>query len=154
METQCCKCKNDTAEYKQAEVILENLKKANAYNWPGCNGALGANQLLWLKKTLDNASAAGEKVMLFSHMACYPEMSFMLLNDKEVLGMLESYDCVKAFIAGHHHQGCYAVKNGIHHLTLQGMVDTDTNAYAIIEVYPTYLKVKGYGREHNRILHF
>ena len=39
-----------------------------------------------------------------------------------------------------------------HYLTLKGMVDTKKTSYAVIEVYPDRLVVKGFGRETNRDL--
>ena len=35
-------------------------------------------------------------------------------------------------------------------LTLKGMVDTEKTAYAVIEVYPDRLAVKGFGRQTDR----
>ena len=49
--------------------------------------------------------------------------------------------------------GNYAIKEGIHYLTIQGMVETaDTTAYAVVAVYEDRLKVLGVGREQDRVL--
>jgi hypothetical protein len=66
--------------------------------------------------------------------------------------MFEEFSCVKAYINGHNHKGKYGQKNGIHYLTLKGMVETETNAYSIIGVHQGKLKVTGYGREPDRNL--
>jgi hypothetical protein len=59
---------------------------------------------------------------------------------------------VKAYINGHNHKGKYGQKNGIHYLTLKGMVETESNAYSIIGIFQDRIKVIGYGRETDRVL--
>ena len=43
-------------------------------------------------------------------------------------------------------------RDGIHYLTLKGMVDTEQSSYSVIEVYADRLVVKGFGRETERDL--
>ena len=57
-----------------------------------------------------------------------------------------------AYLNGHNHAGNYGQLNGIHYLTLKGMVDTEKTSYAVIEVYTDRLVVKGFGRETEREL--
>ena len=145
----------ENRKHKQAQVIFQKKKETKAYNFAECNGALSTEQIVWLKNTLDKASNTGEKVILFCHMPVFPECIFSLWNDQEVIKILESYNCVVAYIAGHEHSGLYGIKNGIHYITVSGLVETsDTNAYAVIEVHDDHLKVVGYGREPNRLLVF
>lgn len=140
-------------KYKQAELMFQELEKTKAYNSAIYNGALGSEQIVWLKNTLDKACKAGEKVILFCHMPVFPKCRPNLWNDQEVVKILESYNCVTAYIAGHMHEGNYGVKNGIHYLTMNALVETsDTNSHAVIEVHDDYLKVIGYGREPSRLL--
>jgi len=111
--------------------------------------------MTWLRRTLEEAHKSGEKVILFCHHPVFPKNTNTLWNDTEVMNLIESHDCVVAFINGHYHPGNCEKKNGIHYLTLQGMVDTvDKNAYAIIEIYQNRLEVIGYGREPSRTLYF
>lgn len=119
---------------------------------PKWNGAIGINQINWLKAVLDKSSKKGEKVVLFCHFPIYPENVHNLWNAGEVIELIENYSCVKAYINGHNHAGNYEIKEGIHYLTLQGMVDTDQNSYAIINVNGNVLKVTGFGREESRLL--
>ena len=66
--------------------------------------------------------------------------------------MLSEYPCVRAFLAGHHHTGGYGVYRGVHHLTFRGMVEGPENKFAIVEVYPDKLVVRGFGTEEHRTL--
>ena len=143
------------AKYKVAEAMLQSLKAkeaSNAYDW---NGGIGAEQIAWLQQTLANAEQAGEKVIVFCHFPIFPKHSHNLWNDTELIDAIEPYKCVVAYINGHNHRGHYGKKNGIHYLTVHGMVETpDQNAYAVFEVYKDRLNIIGYGREPSRVLHF
>ena len=144
-----------SAKYKAAEAMLQSLKAkeaSNAYDW---NGGIGAEQIAWLQQTLADAEQAGEKVIVFCHFPIFPKHSHNLWNDTELVDAIEPYKCVVAYINGHNHRGHYGKKNGIHYLTVHGMVETaDQNAYAVFEVYKDRLNVIGYGREPSRVLHF
>jgi hypothetical protein len=59
---------------------------------------------------------------------------------------------VAAYVNGHNHAGNYGQRDGIHYLTLKGMVDTEQTSYAVIEIYADRLVVKGFGREKEREL--
>mgnify|MGYP003975989587 CR=1 FL=1 len=135
-------------KYQESEkYYLDNKIKS-----PKWNGALGATQIHWLKKQLDEAQANKQNVILFAHFPVYPKDPHNLWNSKEIIEILESYPCVKAYINGHNHKGNYGLKNGIHYLTLKGMVDTDKNTYAIIRLTNKSIEVQAFGREKNRSL--
>ena len=60
---------------------------------------------------------------------------------------------VVAYFAGHDHAGGYAVRRGVHHVTVKGMVEAPTeNAYAVVEVYQDRLREIGCGKEPTREL--
>jgi manganese-dependent ADP-ribose/CDP-alcohol diphosphatase len=106
------------------------------------NGRLGATQLEWLRSKLAKARAGGEKVIVFSHFPRPRSAARQLINES---------DCVVAYFAGHHHGGRYALQDGIHHITVKGMVEAPIrNAYAILEVSPTKLREIGFGKEPSR----
>ncbi len=137
----------------------EGHRKANEYytrnkvQSPKWNGAIGVEQLSWLRTVLETAARSDENVILFCHFPIYPENDHHnLWNAKEIIALLEEFPCVKAYIDGHNHKGNYGMKEGIHYLTLKGMVDTDQTSYAVIEVGEDHLEVTGYGREENRVL--
>jgi hypothetical protein len=142
-----------SSQYKRAEALVDKLTREGKVNIKRCNGAIDIEQIAWLKKKLKAACDAQEKVIIFSHFGIWPQGKFNLWNDTEILRIIEPYDCVKAHINGHVHEGDYGLKDGIHYLTMEGMMITpDTSAYAVIEVYPDFLKVIGYGRVPDRIL--
>ena len=56
-----------------------------------------------------------------------------------------------AYLNGHNHAGNYGQLNGIHYLTLKGMVDTEKTSYCGHRGLCTdRLVVKGFGRETER----
>ena len=59
--------------------------------------------------------------------------------------------CVVAWFAGHDHAGGYAVRKGVHHVTLKGIFEEPVkNAYALIELHPDRIKKTGFGAEPSR----
>lgn len=120
---------------------------------PRWNGALGAEQLAWLERVLRDAERAGERVVVFSHYPVYPEDEVHnLWNDDDVIGLLESFDVVAAYFAGHNHAGNYGIRQGIHYLTFKAMLDTEETSYAVVRAHEDRLAVTGFGREEDRVL--
>lgn len=122
----------------------------NKIQAPKWNGAIGNRQRSWLRNILGKAQRNNEKVMVFCHFPVFPENPHNLWNAAEIISLLEEFPCVKAYINGHNHQGGYGMKNGIHYLTLKGMVDTDQTSYAVIRTDQECIHVTGYGREESR----
>jgi len=142
-----------SAEHELAKVKLEELKATGAPNAHSWNGAVGPEQLRWLERTLADAKSAGEPAIVFCHFPVYPPNAHNLWNDTELIEVLEASGSVVAYINGHNHAGGYAVKNGIHYLTVQGMVETeDTTAYAVVHVDDERLEVDGRGRQPDQVL--
>jgi len=55
---------------------------------------------------------------------------------------------VVAWFAGHDHAGGYAVRKGVHHVTLKGIVEEPVkNAYALIELHGDRIREVGFGAE-------
>ena len=71
----------------------------------------------------------------------------LLPEGTDLLALFDRHPCVKAYINGHNHAGNYAERNGVHYLTLKGMVDTDKAAFAKVRVFAKRVVVKGYVRE-------
>ncbi len=123
--------------------------------WPDGSaehGAVGGAQPSWLRATLKQATEDREMVILFCHFPVFPEDVHNLWNAKEVMGIIDEFPCVKACINGHNHKGKYGMRNGVHYLTLKGMVDTEETFHAVIRVDAEAIKVTGYGRESDRVL--
>ena len=126
--------------------------KSRKLKSPKWNGAIGNKQMKWIESLLIQAEKLKENVVLYCHFPVYPKENHVLWNSEEVIELLEKYNCVKAYINGHNHKGNYAVKKGIHYLTIKGMVDTKESSFATAEVFSKKLLIKGYGRETDRVL--
>lgn len=146
----------DSPNRRQATAWFEELQsqgKSNAERW---NGGIGQAQQDWLKETLRGADERGERVIVFCHMpalAAASDESLVLWNDEQIVEILESHPCVAAYVSGHDHAGGYARQDGIHHVSLQGMVEAPSeNAYGIVELYADRIEVRGVGKVPSRSL--
>lgn len=130
----------------QVNAYFDKAKEeSNQQPW---NGGIGEQQQIWLKQQLDSATLLNQKVILFSHLPLRPEGNrHNLWNDYEITEILENSPNVVAFINGHNHAGDYVFKNGIHYITLFGMVDTKISSYGILELYKDSLILRGYGNQ-------
>jgi hypothetical protein len=54
---------------------------------------------------------------------------------------------VLAFVNGHNHSGGYVYKNGLHFITIHGMVENMTSTYAILEINEDSLVLRGFGNQ-------
>ncbi len=145
-----------TPLHDEAKSILEEFKakkRKNAQDW---NAAIGRDQVVWLKAQIARAARAGENVIISCHWPILPDNVHNLWNDQEILTLIdENSETVVAWFNGHNHAGNYAERNGVHYLTVHGMVDTpDTNAFAVIDILPNALRIKGSGREPDRVMMF
>ena len=95
-------------------------------------------QLRWLTETLAQATARKERVVVFSHFALVAEAAphDRMEQPEPVLSRIEQAGCVVACFAGHEHGGGYALRNGIQHVTMTGMVTAPQDgAWGTVEVY-------------------
>ncbi len=133
---------------KESQAIYESL----GGKLPKYNGGIGEAQMKWIEEKLEASSRKGETVILHSHHPVYPFTSHAAWNAREVVDLIQRFDCVAAYINGHNHAGAYGFKKGVHYLTLKGMVDTEETSYSVISVYPDLLQVKGTGRQDDYFL--
>ena len=135
--------KHDT---NQVNAYYHHTKeKPNHKIW---NSAMGEEQQNWLKQELAEANTMHQKVILFSHMPLRPAGDpHNLWNNDEIIAIMESSPDVVAFINGHNHAGAYVFKNGIHYITIFGMVDTMIGSFGILEVYQDSLVLRGFGNQ-------
>lgn len=140
-------------DIREIDLYFEKTKgKSNSYRW---NSAIGKKQQNWLKQELDNADLLDQKVILFSHMPLRPQNDpHNLWNDHEITNIIEQSSKVVAFINGHNHSGDYEFKNGIHYITVFGMVDTMISSYGILEFYKDSLVLKGFGNQKTLTLNY
>ena len=142
----------ESEAHKRARAMVGDLKKRGAKNGVPYNGGLGPEQVGWLARTLAAAEKARQRMILFCHFPVFPVNHHNLYNDATVVDLLGRHGNVAAWINGHNHAGNYGWKNGIHYLTIQGMVQGPTNAYGIVEVHSDHLRLVGFGREPARTM--
>lgn len=158
-----------TVMYVKAMSFLKSINRNSDLNEPPCNnanivawnGGLSNTQLSWLHNELAVATTNKEKVIILSHISIHPRAAHktaLLWNHKEVLAMINAFDCVVACFTGHDHDGGYYhdTVNNIHHVTFEGAIErpADTNAYGVVNVYEDRLEIEGYGVVKNRVLRF
>eukprot|EP01110_Echinostelium_bisporum_P013639 TRINITY_DN95_c0_g1_i1.p1 TRINITY_DN95_c0_g1~~TRINITY_DN95_c0_g1_i1.p1 ORF type:complete len:302 (-),score=38.43 TRINITY_DN95_c0_g1_i1:142-1047(-) len=115
------------------------------------NGGFGRTQKEWLAKIISDAKVSGEKLILFCH---WPILNLwdskydidLLWNADDVIQMLDK-DVVFMWMSGHMHENGYRFHNGIHHLTLSGVVSTPIGeqAHAIVHVNDEDVVIEGFG---------
>jgi len=116
------------------------------------NGVLGKEQINWFCSLLRQAAVKGEKVICFCHFS--PDKP-LLKDVDEVIRTATETGCIAAWFSGHVHTGGYSFANGIHQVTVRGMVESSSrNAYALIEIRPDRLRETGIGEEPSRDLPF
>lgn len=143
----------DSGKHREAAAMLKGLKDKKAAFAQAWNGGVGSEQMAWLENALKEAEDEGDRVVVFCHFPVYPDNAHNLWNSEEVVRLLESFSCVKAYINGHNHAGNYGKLENIHYVTLPGMVDTpDTNAYGWVDVFEDRLELNGRGRTTSRTL--
>ncbi|HVN59397.1 MAG TPA: metallophosphoesterase [Bacteroidales bacterium] len=136
-----------------ANTMIGELKKSGEPNGLDHNGALGADQMVWLDDELSAAESSHQKVLLFCHFPVWPVNDHNLLNYRSVLGILGKHHNVIAWFNGHNHSGNYGNLNLTHFVTLKAMCETDAvNSYSVIEVYYNKVWIKGEGREKSQIM--
>lgn len=138
----------DSPEYAAAEQYYTEHHITS----PKWNGAIGPEQINWLRGVLEDATKRREPVVLMAHFPIFPENVHNLWNAAELLAIIDEYPCVKAWLNGHNHEGNYGERNGVHYVTFKGMVDTEETSYATVEVSDETLRVTGAGREEDRTL--
>jgi predicted phosphodiesterase len=144
---------NNRREIKKAQKNLAEMVASGEVNAVDWNGGISDKQIIWLRKKLDDAVAAGEKVILICHFPVLPENVHNLLNYKEILPLIENYKNIVAWFNGHNHAGNYDSLNNIHFVTFRGMVETEyDNSFASVDVFDNRLVINGFGREKSRTL--
>ena len=138
----------DSSAFKQSQDYFDSLDGLSEW-W---NGAIAEKQMSWLQQRLQKAEETGRSVGLFCHFPIIPESRFTLWNADEVYQLISGYEHVHFWMNGHHHEGAYLSQSGKHYLTFKGMVESDLNAYAIMEIALDKISIDGRGEETTRVL--
>jgi len=116
----------------------------------GGYGVVGWPQQEWFRATLKQAVQKGERVICFCHFPLIDGAApgARMADPQPLLSAMDEAPCVVAWFAGHDHAGGYAIRKGVHHVTIKGMVEaSQKNAYALIELYPDGIRERGIGEE-------
>lgn len=139
-----------TAEAAAELATMTSQKRSNAVPW---GGACGKSQLLWLRRELTAAQAAGDRVILCAHHPLLPADAHQVWDAEALLAILKEFSCVKAWFNGHNHAGDYALFEGIHCMTFRSVLhQPEVNAAATIALFPDRIEIEGFGREPSRQL--
>lgn len=114
---------------------------------PEWDGGIDAVQLRWLNRTLARADAKRQKVMILDHFPILPAGRFTLWNAPEVLAIIDRHPSVKVWLNGHDHRGGYAVRTGVHYVTMSAMLDDGLNAFTRLDFYADRIEVIGFGKQ-------
>ena len=116
------------------------------------NGAIGPGQIAWLTNELEMAAAAGDRVLIMTHVPMQPNScspGTLLWNYEEVRGVLQRSGCVVAVLCGHDHDGGYARDEaGIHHVTFHSPLEVaHEGCHATATVFDDRIEIVGAGAQ-------
>ena len=138
-------------EHPRAEASRRFHREVNPDS-PTWNGGIGPEQMEWLRRELVRADAEGTPVLVACHFPLWPDDVHNLWNAEEVRELLCAHACVKLYLNGHNHAGNYAEREALPFLTLEGMLDTETNAFALLLLEGDRAELRGFGRATSRVM--
>ncbi|KAM4525385.1 manganese-dependent ADP-ribose/CDP-alcohol diphosphatase [Odontesthes bonariensis] len=158
-------------QYKDAMNMIKLHNKNDDLNCPPAsedlgrfamfNGGFSKNQLDWLDSVLSAADEKHDRVTIVSHLPIHPDSTDSIClawNFSELLAIISSHSSVVCYMAGHTHTGgyCQDKDTGVHHLTLDGVIETppDSDAFGTVSVYSDRMVLKGNGRVEDRVFLF
>lgn len=156
-------------QYKDAKNLIKLYNQNEDLNCPPehhsrftmFNGGFSQDQLDWLDSVLSAADEKQERVTIVSHLPVHPDSTdhiCLAWNHEELLAVVRSHSCVVCYMAGHAHDGGYCLDEdtGVHHLTLDGVIETrpDSDAYGTVSIYADRMVLTGSGRVVDRVFPF
>ena len=136
-----------------------SFRKSNTepvQEWPGL---FREESWRMLENTLDDAKAKGEDAVILCHVpvlgdSCLREPGeteplARLVEYEKMLALLDRYDNVRAYIAGHYHPGGLAVRRGVVHKTVRSICDFKEETYCLVTLDENELRIIGKGMETN-----
>lgn len=119
---------------------------------PTWNGGIGPEQIAWLRDELHAADVAKQPVLVACHFPLWPDGTHNLWNAAEVRDILCSHPSVKLYLNGHHHAGDFGEREALPFVTLEAMLDTEQNAFALLTLQGDRATIRGWGRATSREL--
>lgn len=114
------------------------------------DGMLSPASMNDLKRKLEESRDAGELVVILCHVPLLLEASgenARMWNHQELLKLLDSFDHVRAWFAGHYHPGGIALRNGVLHKTVRAICNSAVPTASIVRIYPDRMELEGIGEE-------
>lgn len=142
-----------TTDYERGRAYIDELAAQGVVNAKSWNGAIGEAQMHWLDETIDDAAAHHKEVIVFGHHCIWPEHRENALNAPQIRDLLASKPNVRAYINGHDHDGAYGVYRGLPCVTIEGMVEYEDNAYAVLDISEDGISIEGFGRVPSRTIY-
>ena len=113
-------------------------------------------ELAWFKKELATGS---EPIIVFTHQNLNywdkgPMNNWFIKNAADVVSAMEQSGRVLAALSGHYHRGLYSVRNGIHYVVNQGLVERalPRNVFGIVHVGRDHtVYVEGFYNERSHV---
>lgn len=140
-------------------LLQEARKRRESAPWLSeheeLNGAVGPEQLQWVKDRLCAAAAAQERVVVLAHASLLPEVTYfrdaVCWNGPEVAALLDSFgpSVVPAVFTGHDHFGMDGEsKTGIYHRVLEAAMEgpLGTPTHAVLELRADGIALRGSGK--------
>jgi len=126
------------------EAQQEGIRAAYLTEHEEMNGAIGEQQMGWLRGRLGMARESMQRMVVLSHAPLQPEATYYgdaaCWNCHEVSDLLDSFqDVVALVVTGHDHIGGEAVsKGGIHHRVLEAAMEGAKGepTHAFLELCP------------------
>lgn len=103
------------------------------------NGGVSVEQLEWLERVVARSATLDEKLICFSHQPIFApnKPQSLIWNCEEILAILHKYQNAKLWMAGHDHDGQYAVDGtGMHHMVPPAPLECEygEKAFGVMEV--------------------
>ncbi|KAM4665114.1 manganese-dependent ADP-ribose/CDP-alcohol diphosphatase-like isoform 2-T2 [Discoglossus pictus] len=148
------------ASSPKLEESLNFLDNFNERHMQEFNGGISKDQLSWLQNVLMFSDEHNEKVIIAGHVPIHPKAKpspCLAWNYTEILDVIQPHPSVVCYLAGHDHSGgYYKDSHGIHHVTMEGIIESppELNAFATVYVYNDRMVLRGSGRVKSRVLHY
>lgn len=140
----------NSAVHHAAQKELDGMVAQGLPNAVPWNSRPSAAQLRWLEREVEAASREVRRVVVFGHHPVFPTDGMCMWRAEDVHAILRRHASAGVYINGHEHDGAYALVDGVHYVTLRGMVEEEGNAYALATLYADRLVIDGFGREPSR----
>lgn len=116
---------------------------------------IGDKQLAWLAETMREAERNREQTVILLHNPLAGEIRGHVGNNDEVLRILDRSPRLRAVFSGHHHEGGYQLRNGVHHVTMRAVENhPDSPTCAVLVFTADAIEERGFGAEPTRRLEF